>query len=126
MASASSSDRPAAGTTSSADAPSRAATVWSLVLTPDGTHIVTGGGDATVRIWDLVTGNSVGDPLVGHTGDVYAVAITPDGTRLVTGGYDATVRIWDVATGNPVGDPLVGHTGDVYAVAITPDGTRLV
>ena len=30
--------------------------------------IVSGSDDGTVRIWDAVTGNPVGDPLAGHDG----------------------------------------------------------
>ena len=30
--------------------------------------IVSGGQDATVRVWDAVTGQPRGEPLTGHTG----------------------------------------------------------
>ena len=36
---------------------------------------VTGGVDGTVRMWDLRTGGSSGEPLRGHTGAVNAVAV---------------------------------------------------
>ena len=29
---------------------------------------ISGGGDRTVRVWDLATGSPVGDPFAGHTG----------------------------------------------------------
>ena len=62
--------------------------VTALVL-PDGRPVaVTGGGDGTVRVWDLATGAPIGDPLTGHTGPVDAVAVPvlPDGRpSLVTG-----------------------------------------
>ena len=31
------------------------------------TVIVSGGGDATVRVWDAATGTPIGDPYTGHT-----------------------------------------------------------
>ena len=37
--------------------------------------VVSGGDDATVRVWDLATGAPVGDPFTGHTGWVTAVAV---------------------------------------------------
>ena len=33
--------------------------------------VVSGSRDATVRVWDLATGNPVGGPFTGHTGGVY-------------------------------------------------------
>src|SRR5262249_22981008 len=43
--------------------------------------IVTGSDNATVRIWDAVTGDPIGPPLAGHGGVIPAAAIAPAGTR---------------------------------------------
>jgi WD40 repeat protein len=61
--------------------------------------IVSGGDDATVRVWDAATGTPVGDPLTGHTGYVNAVAVGQVDGRpvIVSGSDDATVRVWDLA-----------------------------
>ncbi len=48
----------------------------------------------TVRLWDAVTGQPVGPPLTGHTGQVESVAFSPDGTRIVSGSGDNTLRLW--------------------------------
>ena len=61
-------------------------TVRSVAFSPDGTRIVSGLGDRTVRVWDAATGQPVGAPLTGHTGVVFSVAFSPDGTRIVSGG----------------------------------------
>jgi WD40 repeat protein len=37
---------------------------------------VTGGVDGTVRVWDLVTNTSIGEPLIGRAAPVTAVACT--------------------------------------------------
>ncbi|MGW1564474.1 caspase family protein [Streptomyces sp. NPDC002144] len=83
--------------------------------------VVTGGSDNTVRVWDLATGQQLGQPLTGHTHGVSAMACTvlDDRPVAVTGGDDNTVRVWDLATGQQLGEPLTGHTGWVYAVACT-------
>ncbi|KAE9385107.1 WD40 repeat-like protein, partial [Gymnopus androsaceus JB14] len=101
--------------------------VKSVAFSPDGTRIVSGSGDKTVRIWDANTGAQIGDPLHGHDNWVSSsVAFSPDGTRIVSGSGDKTVRIWDANTGAQIGDPLHGHDNWVSSVAFSPDGTRIV
>ncbi len=98
----------------------------------DGTPvIVTGGDDATVRVWRLADGTPVGVPLTGHDRSVTAVAAgrLPGGTPvIVSGGHDATIRAWRLADGSPLWPPLTGHAGAVYAVAVgvLPGGTPVI
>ena len=61
---------------------------------PDGTQVVSGGYDATLRIWDAKTGKPIREPLVGHTEPVTSVSYSPDGTRILSGSMDKTLRIW--------------------------------
>jgi WD40 repeat protein len=61
---------------------------------PDGKHIVSAGGDATVRVWDTETGELLAR-LRGHEGSVNSVTFTPDGKRIVSGSSDGTIRIWE-------------------------------
>ena len=55
--------------------------------------IVSGSADGTVRVWDAVTGDPAGAPLVGHDGRVSAVAIGRAGDQdiIVSGSDDRTV-----------------------------------
>jgi WD40 repeat protein len=94
------------------------------VVGPDGRHVVTGGFDRTIRVWELATGACV-RALEGHAGAVRAVRVTPDGRRLVSGSHDKTARVWDLASGVCL-QTLEGHTGWVHAVAVTSDGRRAV
>ena len=102
------------------------ASVNSVAFSPDGTKIVSGSWDKTIRIWDAETGVQIGNPLTGHTFGVNAVAFSPDGKKIVSGSPDGTIRIWDAETGVQIGDPLTGHTGWVNAVAFSPDGKKIV
>ena len=94
--------------------------VRSVAVSRDGTRVVSGSDDNTVRVWDLATGRQA-TTLTGHTDWVRATAVSRDGTRVVSGSDDNTVRVWDLATGREEA-VLTGHAGEVFSVAITPDG----
>ena len=98
----------------------------SVAFSPDGTKIVSGGSDCTVRVWDIKTGLQIGASLTGHTGWVKSVAFSPDGTKIVSGSLDGTIRIWDVETGRQIGEPLTGLIGWVESVAFSHDGKKIV
>jgi WD40 repeat protein len=76
------------------------------------------------RLWDLVTGKSLGDPLL-HDGEITAVVFSPDGKTLATAGGDGMARLWHVSTGKSCGKPLA-HPGWVHALAFSPDGETLL
>jgi WD40 repeat protein/serine/threonine protein kinase len=97
--------------------------VPAVAFSPDGTRIVSGSGDKTLKIWDTATGK-LAFRLEGHTGSVTSVAFSPDGTRIVSGSDDTTLKLWDAATGEET-LTLKGHSGGVTSVAWSPDGRRI-
>jgi WD40 repeat protein len=100
--------------------------VSSVAFSPDGTRIVSGSKDQTIRVWDARTGKTVAGPFKGHTHWVWSVAFSPDGMRIVSGSQDQTIRVWDARTGETVVGPFKGHTYSVLSVAFSPDGMRIV
>lgn len=104
--------------------------IYSLDFSLDGRLIVSGSGDKTARIWDMVDGSSKvltindADPVNNDAG-VTSVAISPNGQLVAAGSLDTVVRIWDVGTGSLI-ERLRGHRDSVYSVAFTPDGKGLV
>ena len=56
----------------------------SVAYSPDGTKIISGSGDKTIKIWDANTGECL-QTFKGHSGTVSSVAYSPDGTKIISG-----------------------------------------
>ena len=63
------------------------APVTSVAFSSDGTHIVSGSHDKSVRVWAASTGAEL-RRLNGHTRRVDSVAFSSDGTRIVSGSFE--------------------------------------
>ena len=72
--------------------------VASINFSLDGTSLVSGSRDKTIRLWDLQTGGVV-RTFQGHTDWISSVSISLDCTRIASGSYDETICLWNVQTG---------------------------
>ncbi len=90
-----------------------------IAVTGDRPQWGPGGGE--LRIWDLLTGDQLGQPHTAHAGALQALAITSVDTRpvAVSTGNDATVRVWDLTTSEPLWSFTTGHTQWVTGIACT-------
>jgi WD40 repeat protein len=68
-------------------------------FSPDGTHIVCGSGDKTVRFWDTITGAIV-VTLEGHSASICSVNFSPDGLHIVSVDDKGLVIVWDMSIQN--------------------------
>ncbi|KAF5362588.1 hypothetical protein D9757_013311 [Collybiopsis confluens] len=102
------------------------ASVKTVAFSTDGTKIVSGSVDKTVRMWDAMTGAPLGSSLQGHEDCVKSVAFSPNGNKIVSGSVDKTLRIWDANTAVQLGPSIKGHDHSVESVAFSPDGTQIV
>ncbi|CQD03613.1 putative regulatory protein [Mycolicibacterium conceptionense] len=91
----------------------------SVAFNRDGSRLVSGGEDKTVRVWG-VDGRLIAQMV--HDDKVSSVAFSPDGSRVVSGGEDKTVRVWGV-DGRLIAQMV--HGDKVSSVAFSPDGTRI-
>ena len=77
------------------------ARVASTTFSPDGTSLVSGSKDTTIKLWDMQTGGVV-KTFQGHTGPVTSVSISPDCTTIASGSEDKTIHLWNIQTGVPL------------------------
>jgi hypothetical protein len=98
--------------------------VTSVAFSADGTRLVSGSDDMTVRLWDVEGKRRIGDPLIGHQGHVLSVAIV--GNEIVSGGNEQALRFWNAVVGQPHTAPLAGsHKDQVTSVALDRDGGQI-
>ena len=104
--------------------PGHAGTVLALAVSPDGTSIASGGGDAGVCVWDVTTGTARA-LFRGHDQPVRAVRFAPDGRTLFSAGEDGLWKAWDLAA-DPEGPVVRGLSAAVTGLAVRPNGTEFI
>lgn len=96
--------------------------IRSIDIAPEETHLVSGGNDGLIAIWDVET-KSIVRRLIGHRAPVSSVAYSRDGTRILSGGFDNTLRLWDADTGKLL-QTLTDHGAPVRSVAFSDNGQQ--
>ncbi len=102
--------------------------VAAVAITPDGSKLITGSHDHTIKIWNAQTGRAL-KTLKGHDRAVCALAVSGDGKWIASGGVDQTIRIWEVRSGKLVQafrGLFSGHADTVTALAFHPASSVLV
>jgi len=72
--------------------------VKSLTFSSEGTSLVSGSDDTTIKLWDVQTGGVV-RTFHGHTDKVWSISVSADHTIIASGSDDKTLRLWDIQTG---------------------------
>lgn len=67
--------------------------VTRLAFSPNKHRLVSGGGDGTIKLWDVTTGNEV-LTLQGHTGNIVCLAFSPDGAMLASADSNNMIKLW--------------------------------
>src|SRR5712691_11171086 len=74
------------------------ANVPNLVFSADGSMLVSGGWDATTRLWDVASGKPLAT-FKDRAEKIWSVAIAADSQSVASGSDDGTITLWDVGRG---------------------------
>lgn len=101
--------------------------ILSLAFRPDGRTLV-GGGDQSIYVWDVESGQQRTQPMVRHRNDVNTLAFSPNGHLLASGGQDGLVILWNMETFQQFGHPLRAATldGSVRHIRFATDEQLIV
>lgn len=97
--------------------------VTALAYTPDGSVLVSGSADCSVRTWDAAGVRALAT-LGTHQDEVTSVAMHPSGAYAASGSKDRTIKLWSLRDGRCLAT-LAGHGGAVSSVAFSGDGKFL-
>jgi WD40 repeat protein len=107
-----------------AELPRRLSGGWPGAFSLDGKLVLTRHENAGARLWEVATGRTIGQPMLGAN-EFWSFTLGSDGKTILMSCRDKAVRIWEFARGQAIGSPLL-HDDEVVAVAFSPDGKRLL
>jgi WD40 repeat protein len=99
------------------------ASVNCCAFAPDGSYLLSGSSDRTLRLWNVATGAPL-RTLFGHTAPVSGCHVSPDAALIVSVSEDGVVKVWRAADG--VCLMTVHVDGELSACAWTEGGAGLV
>jgi small GTP-binding protein len=96
----------------------------AYAFSSDVKRVVTGGPKAKLSLWDVQTGQCLGERRANARG-IRSVAWNVDNTFIFSGSDDGQVRLWDPKNMR-CKRAFVGHKGAIYAVACGSDSMQLL
>ncbi|MGD9229948.1 MAG: caspase family protein [Desulfobacterales bacterium] len=94
--------------------------VTSVAFSPDGTMVVSGSQDNTVKVWDVTSGREI-VTLKGHKNMVWSVDFSPDGNFVISGSRDGFLILWDILSGKKI-RTMGGNKGQILTVKFHKSG----
>ena len=91
---------------------------------PDERHLIAGGYDRLVRMYDVETGSIV-KTFTGHQLGVTSAILNPLGNLIITSSKDTTIRFWDLVSGLCI-RTITGHLGEVTSIEMNESGSLLL
>jgi WD40 repeat protein/tetratricopeptide (TPR) repeat protein len=98
--------------------------IRAMAFGEDSSSIVSGGLDATIRVWDLDSQQQTRQPINAGFHQ-WSVQLSRDGRYILSAGRHPDVFLWDAVNGTEV-RRLKGHIASVHRAVFAPDGRRVV
>ncbi len=98
-----------------------AGTVYWLAWSPDGKTLASSGSDATVKVWDPVSGSLL-QTISGHDREVMFAGWDSRGREIATDGPNAGITLWNAQTGQ-LARTIAKNPDDIIRLAWSPDRT---
>ncbi|HLG15262.1 MAG TPA: PilT/PilU family type 4a pilus ATPase [Blastocatellia bacterium] len=97
--------------------------VNAVAFSRDDSFLASGGGDRTVRIWEVASQQLL--HTMEHGEWVNDVAFVPSGQAVASVARDGSIKMWSVKTGQLLGT-IQAHQQNATSVTFSPDGSRLI
>jgi hypothetical protein len=106
------------------DMPAHEHGISQMLLSPDGTRLITASEDRLVKLWTFIAPDTIEHPplkiFTGHKMLVNDAALSHDHRMIASASNDGTVVIWEVETGKAKFKVLHENGAQVRAVAFSP------
>jgi WD40 repeat protein len=98
--------------------------VTCIAYNNDGTLLVSGGEDGTIRIWDTKTGNNL-RVFAGHSDPVKNIFFSSDGKKICSGEERFILKFWDVEKGELISTTPYTNNINESTGLFSPDGSLM-
>jgi len=107
--------------------------IFSLILSPDSRHILTGESqygvhatkDKHVTVLRSITDNRIVKRFPGHSDMIKALAFSRSGEFILTGSWDQQIILWEAKSGRRI-KTFTGHAGIIYTLEFSSDNKNFV
>lgn len=98
--------------------------IYSLQIHPTDNHIISGGYDRHVRLFDIESEKLL-LTMSGHESSISSVIFNPLSNLAISGSKDCTIRFWDISSGVCI-KSFESHLGEVTSLEISSSGSKLL